>query len=224
MEMVRVGMFRMQRPAGSKAPAGGWVLCGALLWLLGVGVGMGILGRHMLTPGPAAQAPSDWPRASTLRPATDGATLLMWCHPRCPCTRASLDELATLVTRVRERGSVEVRFLRPPGYSEAWVHGELWRQAAAIPGVRVAVDDGGEARHFGARTSGQVLIFGRDHRLLFSGGLTGGRGHLGDNDGLAKAQRLLQSGAGKFETAPVFGCALFSADENRVVGVEGKRE
>lgn len=186
---------------------------------------MGIMWNHTLTAGQAAQAPGDWPAASHFQPASDQATVLMWCHPRCPCTRASLEELSELVQRTRGRALVQVNFVRPPGLSLQWVQGALWRQAEAIPGVRVVVDDGSEARRFGVRTSGQALIFGRDQRLLFSGGLTSGRGHEGDNEGLAAAARLAGSGTGSFERSPVFGCSLFDSAETRDAAAlqEGRR-
>ena len=206
---------QQEKSPGLRRGSRRWVLWGTLIWLLLVGVGLVILWRHMLTPGPGALAPGDWPADSVLQPASDRATLLMWCHPRCPCTRASLEELSELVQHAGERVSVQVSFIRPDGCSLQWVQGDLWRQAKAIPGVRVVVDDGSEARRFGVRTSGQALIFGSDRRLLFSGGLTAGRGHQGDNAGLAAATRLAQAGAGKFESAPVFGCALFTVEGTR---------
>lgn len=199
-----------------RRPPARWVLVSALVWLSLVGAGMAYVGRHSLTPGPAAQAPGDWPAGSGLRKAEEQATVLMWCHPQCPCTRASLEELAELVQRTKGRALVQVSFIRPPGCSLEWVRGALWRQATAIPGARVGVDDGSEARRFGVRTSGQTLIFGKDRRLLFSGGLTASRGHVGENDRLAAAVRLTQGG-GRFETPPVFGCALFTPNETRTL-------
>ena len=57
-----------------------------------------------------------------------------------------------------------------------------WRSAAAIPGVTVHVDhDGGEARRFGAETSGFVVLYDAHGELLFAGGITTGRGQAGDN-------------------------------------------
>lgn len=200
-----------------------WIVLGVVLWLSLVGGGMAVLSRHMATPGTAAQAPGDWPAASAFPPATDKATLLMWCHPRCPCTRATLEELAELAERTRATVDIQVNFIRPAGTSLGWVQGDLWRQAAAIPGVRVAVDEGSEARLFGVRTSGQTLIFGKDRRLLFSGGLTSGRGHVGENDGLTAAIRQAEAGGGKLETTPVYGCALFTAEENGALAAQEQR-
>jgi hypothetical protein len=205
----------------------GWVLAAVLLWLALIGAGMGLLWAHTLTPGQKAEAPGDWPAGSGLRPSADRATLLMWCHPHCPCTRASLEQLGELARRTAGRVSIRVCFVRPPGTSAEWADGGLWRQAKNIPEVTVSLDDGREVRCFGARTSGQVLLFSRDRRLLFSGGITAGRGHLGESAGLAAALRQIESGSGKLETAPVFGCSLLGTEpvgsRSQASGSEGTR-
>jgi len=69
-------------------------------------------------------------------------------------------------------------------------------------------DDGVEAARFGAATSGQVILYDRDGRLLFSGGITASRGHAGDNDGRDAIVSLLGGGRGTRHSSPVFGCSL----------------
>jgi hypothetical protein len=80
----------------------------------------------------------------------------------------------------------------PPGFTSNWAKTSLWRSAAAIPGVSETVDDGREARLFGAATSGQTMVYDRNGRLLFSGGITAARGHLGDNPGASAITALLE--------------------------------
>ena len=64
-------------------------------------------------------------------------------------------------------------FLKPKQSGSEWEDTELRRSVAAIPSVMVLSDvDGAEARRFGAETSGHTLLFDRDGRLLFSGGIT----------------------------------------------------
>ena len=59
-------------------------------------------------------------------------------------------------------------------------------------------------------TSGQTILYGADGTLLFSGGITGSRGHAGDNDGRAGLVALLtRAGRGQTRTK-VFGCPLVS--------------
>jgi hypothetical protein len=73
-------------------------------------------------------------------------------------------------------------------------------------------DDGGvEARRFGVKTSGTVLLYSALGRLLFHGGITGSRGHEGDNYGITRLAAALRGGAGDTAVpvvSRVFGCAL----------------
>ena len=82
-------------------------------------------------------------------------------------------------------------------------------RARALPGVEVVFDSGGvEAARFGAETSGHVLVFSEDGERLYSGGVTGSRGHQGDNLGRAQVLALLTTGAKAAASAHVYGCAL----------------
>jgi hypothetical protein len=108
-------------------------------------------------------------------------------------------------------GSVDayVYFYAPESQGAEWVRSELWRDAAAIPGVHPIEDaDGGEMRKFGAATSGQVLLYDASGRLQFNGGITASRGQAGDNDGQDAVAALVRSGNARLHTASVFGCSL----------------
>jgi hypothetical protein len=135
--------------------------------------------------------------------------LVMAVHPYCPCSRASLGELALLMTRLHGRISACVLFYKPQGFSEAWEKTDLWQSAAAIPGVAVLRDEGGlEAFRFGALTSGQTMVYDVSGSLLFSGGITSSRGHLGDNAGFEAIVSSVLHGREERASTPVFGCLL----------------
>jgi len=158
-----------------------------------------------------ANAPRRWPAGSALAPATDGPTLLFVAHPQCTCTHASLDELAEVLARSSKPPKAYVLFLRPSTVESGWEQTESWRRASAIPGVTVLRDvDGAEARRFGVETSGQTLLYDSRGVLVFSGGITGARGHRGDNAGEAALTSLLTRGQSDRSGASVFGCPLFS--------------
>jgi len=101
-------------------------------------------------------------------------------------------------------------FFQPAEGKDEWRSNELWRQAAAIPGVRVQGDrDGIEAGRFGAETSGTVFLYDREGRLLFTGGITGGRGQYGNNAGLEAVLAYLSGETGtRLQRHPVFGCSI----------------
>src|SRR5436853_438090 len=142
-----------------------------VLWLLLIGIGVCVLCSYENTPGVAATPPERWPAESRIQRAPDGATLVMLVHPHCPCTRASLGELASLMARCQGHLRAYVLFLKPPGFSDDWERTDLWQSVTGIPGVYAVVDDGGtEASRFHAATSGQIILYDADGRLLFSGG------------------------------------------------------
>ena len=108
----------------------------------------------------------------------------MALHPRCACSRASLSELARLLARNPGRLSGYILAVRPPGAGENWEKTDLWYQAASIPGIQVLSDiNGAESSRFAAVTSGQTFVYDANGALLFRGGITGARGHAGDNRG-----------------------------------------
>lgn len=181
-----------------------------VLWLLSLAGATRFLLGYQSAAGPAASSPDAWPRESSLHPTPGTPAALLFVHPHCPCSAASLDELAWLLAR-SPGAEAWVVFVVPPQAPPGWQEGPLWRAARAAPRLRVVADaDGTEARRFGAETSGQVLVF-RDGRLTFRGGITAGRGHRGQNPGRDSALAALRGdGTG---VAPVYGCRLFDQSQ-----------
>src|SRR5262245_16749203 len=87
-----------------------WV---CLLWLLVVGFGLFRLWSYAMTPGPGADAPKSWPAATRVERDPSRATLVMFVHPQCACSRASLEELNVLMKSVHDRLAVRVFVYRP---------------------------------------------------------------------------------------------------------------
>lgn len=178
-------------------------------WLLLIGVGMHGLARYSLTPGRSGESPRFWPATTALPRATNTFLLVLALHPRCPCSRATLSELAHVMTQCNGRLNTVVLFVQPPGQTAAWAKHDLWEIAARIPGVTPVLDPGGrEARNFGAFTSGQAALYDVRGRLAFRGGITGARGQSGRNASELAVIRTVLKGESHPVPAPVFGCAL----------------
>jgi hypothetical protein len=183
-------------------------ICAA--WVLMIGVGLGLLWDYENAPGLTAAPPSHWPPDSRIYLAPDRATLIMLAHPHCPCSRASVGELARLMAQTQGRVTAYVLFLKPADSADDWEKTDLWQSAASIPGVNVVADEGGvEAQRFHALTSGQTVLYDAAGRLLFSGGITGSRGHSGDNAGRSAIVSRLNTGEAERAETFVFGCPLF---------------
>lgn len=180
----------------------------AVGWVLTVGLGLRTLLNYESAPGSVATVPKAWP-TSQVPVATDRPTLVMLAHPHCPCTRASIGELARIMARIQGKATAIVLFSKPEATGSDWNDTALRRSAAAIPGVTVLPDpDGIEARRFGAETSGHTLLFAADGRLLFSGGITHSRGHEGDNPGEDAIVPLVHNRVSDRAETLVFGCSL----------------
>ncbi len=200
---VRVGMNKRRFPV---------VLTAGMAWLLLIVTGMAVVQRHADTPGKSASKPASWPVNSQIALDANRFTLMMFAHPHCPCTRASLAELETLLANCPGTIAAQVWFIKPAGTPEDWTDTDNWRRAAAIPGVSVHLDsDGAEARRFHAGTSGETLLYDNQGRLLFEGGITLSRGHVGDNPGCDALEAIASRRTATLAETPVFGCALFEA-------------
>lgn len=133
-------------------------------------------------------------------------------HPRCPCTRASLYELEALLTQVKGLVNTHIVFIRPRNVDADWEKSDIWQQAHALSGVDISIDEGGrEAEIFHSYTSGQVMLYDKDGQLVFSGGITVSRGHVGESEGRrAITNALLSRIDSTVPDTAVYGCPLFN--------------
>ena len=188
------------------------------VWALAVAAGFVVLHVYESTPEAAAREQRPIQRSGDIPFVQGRNALVMAAHPRCPCTRASLEEFGRILERSSQPVDAYVLFYRPR--DSDWSETDLWRRALAIPGVKVQWDDGGAAAdRLGARTSGHTLLFDPDGRLLFSGGLTALRGQFGPSKGGDALTGWLTHGQEGEREALVFGCPLSNS-----IGQEGLPE
>lgn len=182
----------------------------AAAWIGGLSLGFRALETYENTPGSTGVVPESWPQTSAIKHATDRPTLVLFAHPLCPCTRATLGELAEIMAAAEGKLSAFVVFLKPDDTGADWDDTELQRTAASIPGVTILSDRAGtEAKRFGAQTSGYTLLFAADGHRLFAGGITASRGHAGANIGQDAIIALANKRDAPHQTR-VFGCSFIS--------------
>jgi hypothetical protein len=187
-----------------------------LLWAISIGLGLYLLMNHEITPGAPPQAPPiKFPKDTKLKLSSDKDTLVMFVHPQCPCTTASLKQLAPL--SLNQNLNIQlVHFkpsITPDGWKEEWQLDDWTKQKT----VQVIEDsDGHEAKRFDAKTSGQTFLFNPSGALLFHGGITAARGVTGDNVGfntLLKAlarDKTAEAHDPNLKKSLVFGCNLLN--------------
>ena len=193
----------------------------SVLWLAVVGVGSGMLWKYSNTSNPDPTPPASWPATTTIPRVSGQATLVMFVHPRCSCTSASMSDLAVLMAHCQGLVNAHVIFFRPSGSRGDWIHSDLWKTAAIIPGVTVQADeDGREAQLFHAETSGHTALYDAQGRLVFDGGITASRGHEGDNDGSEAIVALLHGKTPERAQTPVYGCLILKPESKTANGVK----
>ena len=173
------------------------VACG---WVVGLAIAARAVFHDATDPGTSGATVETWPRSSSLTPSPRGATAVVFVHPECPCSRATIHELVE-ATRDLPTAAAKVIVV-----FEGRGDGDLWRDAGRTPRLERVLDVGGEGARFGAQTSGFTVVYDAGARLVFHGGITGSRGHVGTNVGSTRFRAALAgTPSGQH---PVFGCAL----------------
>jgi hypothetical protein len=173
----------------------------ALLW--------GWLLRHAYLPTATSQAITAWPAESRLSVPAEAWRVVLFAHPLCPCTRATLNELDRLTLHVPAETSFTVVFntngLKPSDVEAS----PTLTFAQKMPSVTTVPDpDGQETDAFQATVSGEVFAFDPSGILVFHGGITPSRGHEGGSIGAKRLFQLLKGKTHQPYNGPVFGCRL----------------
>ncbi len=158
-------------------------------------------------------AVTHWPAESALARSKHHPTLLLFLHPKCPCSRATVNELSRLlaVTKEAEMPAPDLLVVAtvPPTADESWWDTKTVAQTEQITRATLFVDRGGrEAARFGATTSGFVMLFDESGSRRYAGGITVSRGHEGPSAGGDRLAQLLRGDASQAREMPVFGCRL----------------
>jgi hypothetical protein len=181
------------------------------LWSGSVAAGTLWLWRYKNLPGASSEASNHWPVQSAIPAPHARPTLVMVAHPKCPCTTASLTELANLLRELGSDVDAHVLFVVPKQAASDFEKSELVAKARAIDGLKVHLDRSGEAANaFGSKTSGDVFLYAATGQTLFHGGITSARGHVGPSVGQARVKALVRRQPTDHDEASVYGCSLQS--------------
>ena len=138
---------------------------GAVLWISACGFGFAKLWQYSNTPGTVGNVPERWPSASSIARSERQPTLVLVLHPHCPCSRATLRELARVVRPGAVLGSVSGAWTAgPAAVAATGVSVTAWPGAPVTvtvtprplghaisqgqPVAQATVTIGGEVRHF----------------------------------------------------------------------------
>jgi len=167
-----------------------------------------LLLRYSLAAGKTAPGPRDIPPSLASLRASQRRQLFVALHPRCPCSRATVRELAKILTRAPGKSDVTVLMFKPANEPDSWIEGGLAEDCRGLK-CQVRPDpDGNLAAALGNITSGGVALYDATGKLRYQGGITAARGHEGDNLGEQAVIEILQGSNKNHQSMPVFGCPI----------------
>lgn len=184
-----------------------WTAVGA--WVLLLVFALGGLAAHAERAGETGRPAAAWPAASGLPTRPGQPTVVALLHPECPCSRATVTELAAMRAQAASPFVLDVVLV---GRVVDRQGAAMQAAVASLGDVHVRDDPAGvEAARFGARTSGLVLVYDAAGALRWAGGITRARGHEGANAGRDAALAAIAGARPDVAEHPVFGCALAGA-------------
>jgi hypothetical protein len=224
----------MKLPIGERMtqqPRTPWSVFGAVfVWSVALAAAWVALAHHQFATEPRTSlGVTSWPASSKLPRQLGHSTLVLFLHPKCPCSRATLSELERLFTSIGSgaRGKLEVVVDAPipSNAGSDWLETDTLQRAMQLPNSQIVADPSGvEAALFGATTSGFVMLFDQIGGRQFSGGITEARGHEGENAGLSNLRAILRNEIRSADGIPAFGCRLCLPEKNQASGATHSAE
>src|SRR5882724_11884759 len=81
-----------------------------LIWISVILAGSRSLMKYEYGDATPGESPPQWPAHTRIQPPRDKFVLVMVAHPDCPCTRASVAQLAELMARLNGKLAAYVLF------------------------------------------------------------------------------------------------------------------
>jgi len=141
-------------------------------------------------------------------------TLVLFYHPHCPCTVATLRMLQRMVPHLSVKPNLVLFGYCPEEKPDSWIDSSSTRIAKRISAANVIADfNAVHCRNFGVTTSGHTLLYDAQGKLVFEGGITPGRGHDSDCAASSALAHCIEANASTPIHWPVFGCPIVASEE-----------
>lgn len=181
------------------------------LWCLIVISGMCTMMSYSNRGGNNGAPPSNNPNAINASQQNESNTLLLFLHPKCSCSLATVREMSRIIAYASRPIDIHIVFAPISIYQDV-SETKIWSHASLLPSVNIVVDRNGDLiKQYAVKTSGHALLYNPHGKLMFSGGITSGRGHEGDNSGKTAVIALISGQRALINTVPVFGCPLMGS-------------
>ncbi len=201
-----------------------------IIWLALTICTMTSFWAYEATPGTPSAVAECAPAESSILLASERNTLVVFIHPKCVCTNATLLELRRIWNEIDSTVHPKCIFAlrQPVDSAAAWTKTSIERMCREFPEATVLYDYGGmEAKRYGITTSGTCILYASNGHRIFCGGITASRGHQGPAHGqdvLLERMKAFSSSSElhsanpqclNHDACPAFGCPLFSYHEEK---------
>lgn len=131
---------------------------------------------------------------------------LLFLHPECPCSDASIYEI-TQMQKLNSEMNFKIIISYPKNTYNKWVSSNRAKRQLLKNKSIELIDDKNNVLSdaFGASTSGVTLIFKEENNLVFAGGITPSRGHLGRT---IAHEIIKEASLFSFTKNEVYGCSI----------------
>ncbi|MDA8792481.1 hypothetical protein N9N67_04500 [Bacteriovoracaceae bacterium] len=178
------------------------------IWSIGIISGLVITYEYSLGSGEKSQLKSSWPNESSLKFNPGKYNLVMFLHPECTCSKASLFHFKEILSEIKHDNlDSKIIFTMPKEKEKEWINSALVKEVKEAGSIQLIFDQSSEEfKRFDAKTSGQAFLFSPSKDLLFNGGITDSRGHIGYNQGEDFIINTLNKRGLASKDVDVFGC------------------
>ena len=141
-------------------------------------------------------------------------TLILFYHPHCPCTKAATRCLERLFTRFSDTPNFIAVAYCPSTERDSWIESSITANLRKKFGqTPIVIDpDGKYCERFGAFTSGHAILYDESGSLIFSGGITPGRGHEGHSSAASDLVAKVNGLSEEVIYWPVYGCTIIDSE------------
>lgn len=178
-------------------------------WGLALFSGLLAITAYASRPGQQGVANPVWPKDSLINRSSASPTVVLFLHPKCPCSRSTVRELEAALEGCGAVVNLQVGFYCPTSETDQWTRTDLRAFVEYLcPGCSFVDHAGHEAHLFAAKTSGHTAVYSHSGKRLFSGGITSSRGHEGANFGSEAMMAAIDGRTVVHQETPVFGCPI----------------
>ena len=178
------------------------------IWALSITAGFLSLIHYALASGKVGYG-TIWPNTTSIELDKKAPTLIMFFHPQCSCSKASVSGLIDIVRNAKNKINVIVVLYKPEEKLDTWItQSDIWKRLVENK-IKVIIDTNGvESKKFNSATSGQTYLYETNGFAVFSGGVTPARGHEGDSRGKMAILNYVNNHTVITKITAVFGCSL----------------